>query len=529
MTEKNNGEDTMEEGRLPAAQLSYVHHEDWPVLAWLATARAGSRALRIDHGSDVDTRHDWCCEAVWDGEFDAGNFDGSDIVFGSGVRVRPDGVYFVSSASTVDRIHALEADGHIWVSNSLPCLLRAAGAQLDPGYPGYYEDFWSVVRGLSNCVDRVATTRGDVRLVYFHNLKWDGRVLATVEKPSPERDFGSFDSYRNFLSRTMQAMSVNMQAPERSHGFEWLSTLSRGYDSTAVSVLARDAGCRQVLCFDRARKGENDSGFENARTLGLEPVSIQTYGWRELRMPEIPFVAANAMGEEVRLKAAEGYLRRRVLATGYHGDKIWDKHTKDLSAGIVRGDPSGSALTEYRLEAGFIHVPVPFWGVRQIAAVNRISNSDAMRPWDWGGAYSRPICRRIGEEAGLARESFGVNKLAASVMLHEYDNFLTPGALDDYLVWLRQSADAWRAWGRKPVRVSRSLLHLDASTFNSVNRVATWLKRLPYVWRWGHKLDRRNHHHYLRAYIFPWAIERRMAAYEGTEGHSSLQRQVDAA
>ena len=45
---------------------------------------------------------------------------------------------------------------------------------------------------------------------------------------------------------------------------------------------------------------------------------------------------------------------RRVLMTGYHGDKVWAMESKDVSPAIVRGDPSGLGLTEYRLQAGFL-------------------------------------------------------------------------------------------------------------------------------------------------------------------------------
>jgi hypothetical protein len=32
------------------------------------------------------------------------------------------------------------------------------------------------------------------------------------------------------------------------------------------------------------------------------------------------------------------------------------------------------------------------------------------KPWDIGGAYSRPLCRRLVEEASVPREIFGVSK-----------------------------------------------------------------------------------------------------------------------
>src|SRR2546430_15465812 len=53
----------------------------------------------------------------------------------------------------------------------------------------------------------------------------------------------------------------------------------------------------------------------------------------------------------------------------------------------------------------------------------------------WPRGHSRPICRRIVEEAGLPRHSFGIGKRAASVLLFD-EKFLSPGSLADYTGWL---------------------------------------------------------------------------------------------
>src|SRR5262249_40534922 len=132
------------------------------------------------------------------------------------------------------------------------------------------------------------------------------------------------------------------------------------------------------------------------------------HAWSAAELPEPPFLASDAHGGDVFFKGAEQALRGKILLTGYHGDKIWDKHTTKLSPDIVRGDQSGLSLTEYRLTIGMLHCPVCFWGVRQIEEVNAISHRDEMAPWDLHNNYNRPICRRIVETAGVPREMFGV-------------------------------------------------------------------------------------------------------------------------
>lgn len=96
---------------------------------------------------------------------------------------------------------------------------------------------------------------------------------------------------------------------------------------------------------------------------------------------------------------------------------MWDAGAHDLSLDIVRGDPTGLALTEWRLWVGFIHCPVPFFGVRNIEHIHRISISEDMKPWSVGGDYDRPICRRVVEGAGVERELFGREKNATAVVL----------------------------------------------------------------------------------------------------------------
>ncbi len=495
-------------------KIEYVEMPDWPELAWIGIARAGTFALRFMHGPSVEVAEFGACEAVWDGPFENGDFDETDIIAGSGMRIRNEELVFVSAGSTVDRLQFLRSGEYFYISNSLPCLLNVSKAKVSACYTEYYPDFATVVKGLHDYKRHIQSTLGPVELVYFDNVKWDGSEATVIAKPDCPRDFRDFGRYIEFLRCALAQVASNMGAKARTRPFQLLGTLSSGYDSTMVSVLAREAGLRDVLCFDQARKGDDDSGVHNAERLGLEPRLVPTTAWRNLDRPEVPFIAANAMGEEVRVRSAENWLRGRVLMTGYHGDKIWDKHTKKLGPEIVRGDPSGGSLTEYRLWAGFIHCPLPFWGVRQIKDIVEISNSPELAQWDVPGNYSRPICRRVAEEAGLPRESFGVRKLAASVMLHDYEHFLTSSSIDDYLHWVRDNRNRWRECGRKAPWVSRKLLDWDSSLFRAIDHVVVWLKRRPGVWRAGHWLDKNHHHHYLRSYIFPWAVDRAMERYQ---------------
>jgi hypothetical protein len=85
-------------------RFEYVPVPSWPALAWLAQCHRAHNVVTVFHGSGVEVTDDWFAEAAWAGDFDAGDFDRTDVVAGSGGRIRGDELVFVSSASTVDRL-----------------------------------------------------------------------------------------------------------------------------------------------------------------------------------------------------------------------------------------------------------------------------------------------------------------------------------------------------------------------------------------------------------------------------------------
>jgi hypothetical protein len=509
---------------------------EWPPLAWLARCDARTLEIAVFHGPRVETATGWFCEAAWDGEFVDGGFDRTDIVTGSGGRLRDDGVTFVSAGSTVDRLHSFADDhGVAWISNSLPCLLAAIGGDVDPMYPRYGAFFHSIVGGLAKYERWLPTSAGRVQLTYFDNLRWADGELGVVAKPFRDRTFSEFASYRSFLERSMAAIVDNARSGKRASPIRSLGTLSSGYDSTAVAVLARQAGVTDVLTFPKAfgrstigDPDEDDSGASAAQILGFRCRTIRPSDRDGL--PAVTFFAADAWGEDVHYLDAREHLAGRLLFTGYHGDKVWAKKAADVSENIVRGDLSGLSLTEFRLWAGFLHCPVPFWGGRAIAQIHAISNAAEMKPWDVDRAYSRPICRRIGEEAGIPREAFGIKKRATAVFPLSRQSFLTPGLADDYFRWLRGARVRWLRGRRVPPPTSR---RLDALTMSAVHRFERLTEKI--TWSIGTRSGWRALPHYRairrlrtlthpdhpeapwtpawRRYVFPWALAAAMAQY----------------
>jgi hypothetical protein len=511
----------------PSCHFVYTRMAEWPPLAWLARCHRASPGIEIAHGLMVETGDDWFCEAVWAGPFAAGDFDRTDLVFGSGARRRDGTIVFVSSGATVDRLHVLETSDGALVSNSLACLLAAAGGDVDPTHARYFQDFKSITRGLQRYERTLPTTAGPVRLLYYDHVTWSANVLRETPKPRPTRDFASFERYRDFLVASLREVADNMAATARRHPYRLLGTLSSGYDSPTVAALARPAGLRDVIAFDRARNGEGDAGREIAAALGLRLTVLPHQEWRAKASPEIPFVAADAKGEDVHFTAAEDHLAGRVLLTGFLGDEAWDRVPGLLHRDVARGeltryDAGGLSLSEYRLWAGFIHCPVPFMGARQMRDIHRLTHAPAMAAWRLGGAYDRPICRRVLEEAGVPRRAVGQSKRMTAVLLFHRTTFLTPTSLPDFLGWLSARAPAWRERGWAPPTAAVRAPTLLQRAAGALARVLRWAAAPAPELLWdvrslAERLRTAALRERLFAYVFPWALERAKARYRAAE------------
>jgi hypothetical protein len=381
--------------------------------------------VEVLHGAGVEVAANWFCEAVWADTFSDGNFDELDLVFGSGARARSEYVTFVSSCTTLDRLHSFEMEGGAVISNSLACLLWFCNGRVDPNCTSHFLDFESVVDGIESYKQTLATSAGPIRLTYFDNLRWNGTSLEQVSKHGQVRDFGNFEKYRQFVDHSLALIARNMVAQNRRARLSMIGTMSSGYDSATTAALAQHHGLRDAFSFTTARGGDSDSGIRIADALGINLRLVDRDAWRAHQLPEVPFLATQASGGDVFFRGADEYLSNRVLLTGFHGDKVWGTEVWEGANRLARGDCSGTGLSEYRLSKGFIHVPLPFFAATQSTDIVRISQSSEMDPWRLRNSYDRPICRRVLEEAGVPRDAFGMTKKAVSVIFWQQGDFLT--------------------------------------------------------------------------------------------------------
>ncbi|MBW2184956.1 MAG: hypothetical protein JRG71_00720 [Deltaproteobacteria bacterium] len=387
--------------------------DGWPKLAWVASVPLGSDTVTVLHGAMVEANDHWCVEAVWAGDFETGDFDKTDLVFGSGVRLREGKVVFVASGSSTDRIwHCCRKDT-VFASNSLPALLAVAGLSLLDDHH-YFRDIRTVCNGLSKYTRTIPVADGTVSVQYFNNLILEEGKLIEDEKADCAPHFGSYEDYQCFLQDTAEQLSQNMNHPERKNHVKPLTTVSSGYDSCATAVVAKYAGCTNAVTIKQSASywRGSDSGEDVSKYLNLIPtvynIKAKQYPWEE--------AVWAVSGRASILNWTQFDFPEPLCAffTGCRGDTLWNLAENNSVDPFKVPSVSDMGIAEWRLSAGVFHVVVPFWGLRHVNELREISRSPEMKPWSVGGGYDRPIARRLVEESGVPRDAFAVLKKNSS-------------------------------------------------------------------------------------------------------------------
>lgn len=403
----------------PSHSFSFRENSRFPRLGWIARLPLAPGTINVVHGSQVETTEDWFVEGAWDGSLEHGDFDRSYCFFGSGIRLRGDAVQIVASRATVDSLFYWQSGSEVVVSNSLLLLLASTGARLDARH-SYEREFSGAVKGIRKYKQEIPVihdTIREIRQLYFGNLTIaDGRTR--IELPDCPETFSTYAQYRAFLVDKLQAICANATSAARRHPMACYATLSTGYDSPAIATLAKKH-CGIDVCITTNPEARGATPVEDARslaeTLGMKTVLIDVADG-SLGKRELFYYAANYQHFEMAFDKAARIFEAKdspvLLLTGYHGDKVWDRNLKQVfqSDELRRGDMSGKGLGEIRLKSGFVNAAIPFLGAREVSQIVAISRSPEMAAWSVGGDYDRPIPRRICEEAGLERESFGQRK-----------------------------------------------------------------------------------------------------------------------
>lgn len=414
--------------------FSYHPSPNLPPLAWVALVRRDTATIPVIHGRFVETGPGFFIEGAWAGDFQEGQMQRSDTVFGSGATLADGEPVFVSSTATTDFIYYGEGARGTAVSNSLPLLLAALGDALDPANTHYSRINRSILDGIRRYRGRIPTLRDHVRRVMHHNLRVSRAGIEWIEKPLPPR-FTDFASYHTYLQHRASGLFSNARDPRRKTPMQVYSTQSKGYDSTAVNALAAPLGIDMVFTsprskergtFYRSQPSEppSDDGAPICDALGLPCTAIDRLEFRHGLREEHLYWAGLDNNQDLNLHQIQAFIERpTLLLTGnlgeiwYTREAIGEARLATFNDELIRWDQAGHGLSEVRLKAGLVQVAVPFIGARRREEILRITESPEMDAYRLGGAYDRPIPRRIAEEAGVPREMFGQTKLASIVHL----------------------------------------------------------------------------------------------------------------
>jgi hypothetical protein len=396
-----------------------ICEEAWPQLTWHAEWKRGGDEIVVRHGKSVEIRNDRIFEGAWDGSFEVGDFHLSSALCGSGLIIQNDEVILIPPFHPQERIFTTSEPGNLLrqASNSLHCWLQMAGYTLDSKWPDYHIDLLKILRlGHVPFLPCLRLSNGK-SLAIIELSPWaegikEGRRLPPRRGLPVGKDF---ECYRLGVKKTMEALIVNAASPKRKLPLATASGLSTGFDSVAISVLAAELGVNRAFTM---------LGREDARSigadLGMHVISRDLEDCEGISEKVLQEFHLLPLGKNVPMALFEKEHGATLLFTGHGGDEIWSMKQSFAGANLSRPNDqilAGVSYAEYRLRLGLVVVPAALLGQWHWQDIGAISHSDEMLPFlDDDGGYSRPIARRIGMEAGVARDHFGKNKTIGEII-----------------------------------------------------------------------------------------------------------------
>ena len=478
--------------------FEYAPSAALPPLFWLARIKAN--VVQVSCGVAVRTGESGFFEGSWSGSNDLESVADAHTVFGSGVIARSGELVVVTPSHMLEPVNYARNGDSVIVSNSFVAVLAATGRELREDV--LYPPIMGVTnRGLPGSTIDVPTSGEPITMQYFFNLVIRaGGDVALRPKPTYP-GFANYVSYREFLIENTRSVFEN--APD----FEPVVAMSSGYDSTAAGAVAAQAGCKRAVNFRtgwawQGYSGDVDSPDVAAAALGMDVERYERLAYMDCDdAPEAEFLATGGTGEDVVFRSMDTALAQRIVVTGYWGGAAWRGHARDR---LRRIDLSGASMSEFCKRIGMIHMPLPYLGGLHQPDMAAIRQSAEMKPFAVGGEYDEPVARRLAEEAGVPRGSFGVEKLAASQRLHvfgvqgmsasgraSFEAFAGPDALAQLP---RKDVIGKRHRG---VIKAAAVLHLDPLTAGLRERVRQVVNHEPVLgsllFRWAADLTRRRY------------------------------------
>ncbi|RBW49718.1 hypothetical protein [Marinobacter sp. F3R11] len=421
-----------------------------PRLAWIAEYNPLDRYLLVNYGQDVEVGDNFLVEGVWEGNFEEQGFDTSNHFFGSGLKLSNDKLVVSPSTGLVDRIFIGESKDKYYISNSLIEILAITKSKLldDHNYKLQTNTIRDGVRQYTPDFPISSQVITGLKQYFYNPITIDTKGISITKRPeSPS--FYSYEQYISIIESDLKKISLNAASPLRKKPIDLYTTISKGYDSSAITALVANLPIKSAFTSKTSnssvigflyKKWNDDDGTDIAEKLGLK-VNYLDFKDCEIDIDELYFIAATTGEPELQLYNLHKLLGRNynpsVIFTGYHGDTVWALYppVKALTDDILKPGASGLTLSEARLKSGFIDAPIPMMYARSIVSINNLSTSHKMSEWSIGGEYDRPIPRRILESRGIGRTEFGMKKRAVATF---YDLPKNKILRDEFLNYMKE-------------------------------------------------------------------------------------------
>ena len=385
----------------------------------------------------------------------------------------------------------------------MPMLMAYTNLEFDPLYCDYEVDFNSVLDGIIDYkkelhVIALTGAHDTVKIHYYANFSInDKNQFEEAIKPDI-RPFLNFSDYEKRLKKSMNKMVKNAQDGKRLEPYGVVTTISKGYDAPCCAAVFRDFGCNTAVTFSADGKYKEDSGVEVARQMGFTNIiEVNAEDFKDRTdIVEAQIISSGDLGSSISSCVFDDIFTHNIVLSGERGDKIWNKNADRVNSKMNFEDfISGLGYGEHRLWYDFISVPMPLFGATAWESIDRISNSEEMKPWSVGSSYDRPIPRRIVESCGVSRNAFGIEKHGAGFTykfdwLHRIETRMSNSAAVSFRQYVKDN---------KRIRVGMIVKYF-------------WKMRSVYLSRLGLKVQclsstqmRRISNPMAASYLIPWA------------------------
>lgn len=396
--------------------LNYKRIETLPKLAWLADINKASMSVTVYVGSKVECRENFFVTGVWDGKFEEAQFDSAEFNLSTGAIIEPDGIKFVTPSHALERILLAEDDERYAVSNSFPFILAYNNFELDDKFDQYESVMCSLLNGTKKLIERIPLKNGKfVRQFIVSLVKINNDLSLSVSRRPLSKGFVSYDDYYTRMMNSMKLIRENsISENRRNSSFDLCSTVSAGYDSCANAAIAKSIGCDKALSLSGGVYDE-DSGEPVANQLGYaQVIKRNRYSYRDKTgFIDAEYNSSGEMSKHLQFSVFEDVFQDSLVFMGTRGDYYWGLETcanSDFEMVGFYTFEMDISYTENALRNGYIFVPMATYGATASESLRRIMLSEEMKPWKTGTSYDRPIPRRILEDFGVSRESFGMTK-----------------------------------------------------------------------------------------------------------------------